>query len=69
MILKNYRITHFLPCLADPEKIRAIAELDEEIHDSFPYINTLLKGCIYNRPAMILTLKKDGKFRSRRPNV
>lgn len=62
MDLKGFRITHILPCLADPDKIRAIVELDEEIHEAFPYINALLKGCIYNHPAMILTLKKDGKI-------
>lgn len=62
MVLRGYRIAHILPCLADPEKIRAIIELDEEIHEAFPYINALLKGCIYNHPAMILTLKKDGKM-------
>ena len=60
--MKGYRITHILPCLADPDKIRAIVELSEEIQEAFPYINALLKGCIYNHPAMILTLKKDGKM-------
>lgn len=60
--MKGYRITHILPCLADQDKIRAIVELDEEIQETFPYINALLKGCIYNHPAMILTLKKEGKM-------
>lgn len=62
MVLKGYRITHILPCLADPDKIRSIVELEEEIHEAFPYLNALLKGCIYNHPAMILTLKRDGKM-------
>lgn len=62
MVLKGYRITHILPCLADSEKIRAIVELDEETQEAFPYINALLKGCIYNHPAMILTLKHEGKM-------
>jgi ArsR family metal-binding transcriptional regulator len=60
--MRSYRITHILPCLADPDKIRAIVELGEEIHEAFPYINALLTGCIYNHAAMILTLKKDGKM-------
>jgi ArsR family metal-binding transcriptional regulator len=60
--LKGYRITHILPCLADPDKIRAIVELEKEIHEAFPYLNALLKGCIYNHPARILTLKKEGKM-------
>lgn len=62
MVLKGYRITHLLPCLADPDKIRAIVELDDEIQEAFPYINALLKECLYNHPAMILTLKKEGKM-------
>jgi len=62
MVLRGYRVTHILPCLADPDKVRAIVELNEEIHEIFPYSNSLLKGCIYNHPAMILTLKKDGKM-------
>ncbi len=67
MILKNYRITHILSCLADPNKIRGYGGLGEKIHEYFFHLNGLLKGCINNRPAMILTLKKDGKIRSGRP--
>lgn len=62
MVLRRYRIMHISPCLADPDKIRATVELDEEIREAFPYINSLLKSCIYNHPAMILVLKKDGKM-------
>jgi DNA phosphorothioation-dependent restriction protein DptG len=51
-----------LPCLADPEKIRVIAEISDEIHEVFPYLNAILKGCIYNHPALTLTIKKDGKL-------
>jgi ArsR family metal-binding transcriptional regulator len=48
--------------LADPEKIRVIAEISGEIHEVFPYLNATLKGCIYNHPALTLTIKKDGKL-------
>jgi DNA phosphorothioation-dependent restriction protein DptG len=48
--------------LADPEKIRVIAEVSGEIHEAFPYLNAILKGCIYNHPALTLTVKKDGKL-------
>ncbi|MGZ3539243.1 MAG: (Fe-S)-binding protein, partial [Thermodesulfobacteriota bacterium] len=47
---------------ADPEKIRVIAEISDEIHEVFPYLNATLKGCIYNHPALTLTIKKDGKL-------
>jgi ArsR family metal-binding transcriptional regulator len=62
MLLNSYKITRILPCLADPEKIRVIAEISGEIHKVFPYLNATLKGCIYNHPALTLTIKKDGKL-------
>jgi len=62
MLLDSYKITRILPCLADPEKIRVIAEVSGEIYEAFPYLNATLKGCIYNHPALTLTIKKDGKL-------
>jgi ArsR family metal-binding transcriptional regulator len=62
MLLDSYKIIRILPCLADPEKIRVIAEVSGEIYEAFPYLNALLKGCIYNHPALTLTIKKDGKL-------
>ena len=62
MLLHSCKITRTLPCLADPEKIRVIAEISDEIHEAFPYLNAILKGCIYNHPALTLTIKKDGKL-------
>jgi ArsR family metal-binding transcriptional regulator len=62
MLLQSYRITRILPCLADPEKIRVIAELSSEIQEVLPYLNAIIKGCIYNHPANTLTIKKDGKL-------
>jgi ArsR family metal-binding transcriptional regulator len=62
MLLNSYKITRTLPCLADPEKIRVIAEISDEIHEVFPYLNSILKGCIYNHPALTLTIKKDEKL-------
>jgi len=43
-------------------KIRVIADISDEIHEVFPYLNATLKGCIYNHPALTLTIKKDGKL-------
>ncbi len=62
MLLESYQITRILPCLADPEKIRVIAEVSGEIYEAFPYLNAILRGCIYNHPALTLTIKKDGKL-------
>ena len=62
MLLRSYNITRTLPCIADPEKIRVIADVSGEIHEAFPYLNAIVKGCIYNHPALTLTIKKDGKL-------
>ena len=62
MLLNSYKITRTLPCLADPEKIRVIAEISDEIHEVFPYLNATLKGCIYNHAANTLTIRKDQKL-------
>ena len=60
MLLNSFQITHILPCLADPEKIRAIAQLSDDIREVLPYLNATLKGTVYNHRAGILTFKKDG---------
>jgi len=57
MLLNSYKITRIFPCIADPEKIRVIAELSDEVQEVFPYLNAVLKGCIYNHAALILTRK------------
>jgi ArsR family metal-binding transcriptional regulator len=62
MLLQSYKITRILPCIADPEKIRVIAEVSGEIYEAFPYLNATQKGCIYNHPALTLTLKQEDKL-------
>lgn len=62
MLLQSYKITRTLPCLADPEKIRVIAEIRGEIHEAFPYLNATLKECLFNHPALTLTIKKGEKL-------
>jgi len=62
MLLHSYKITRILPCIADPEKIRVIAELSDEIHEIFPYLNAVLKRCIYNHPALTLTIRNEEKL-------
>jgi ArsR family metal-binding transcriptional regulator len=62
MLLNSYKITRILPCIADPEKIRVIAEVSDEIHEVFPYLNAIIKGCIYNHPALTLTIRNEDKL-------
>jgi ArsR family metal-binding transcriptional regulator len=62
MLLNSYKITRILPCLADPEKIRVVAEVSGEIYEAFPYLNASMKDCIYNHPAFTLTFKEGEKM-------
>jgi ArsR family metal-binding transcriptional regulator len=62
MLLNSCKITRILPCIADPKKIRVIAEVSDEIHEIFPYLNAILKGCIYNHPALTLTIRNEEKL-------
>jgi ArsR family metal-binding transcriptional regulator len=68
LLLNSYKITRILPCIADPEKIRVIAEVSDEIYEVFPYLNTLLKGCIYNHAALTLTIRNEEKLITLHPH-
>ena len=60
MLLKGYKFIAGM-CLADPDKIRIVAELTDDIGDVLPYLNTTFRGCMYNHNEQVLTLKKDGR--------
>ena len=66
MLLKGYKFTVGM-CLADPEKIRIVAELTDDIGDVLPYLNATFRGCMYNHNGLVLTLKKDGRVITFRP--
>lgn len=51
-----------MPCIADTEKIRFITFLDRDISEMLPYLNSVLKGCIYNRHGHTLTIRKEGRL-------
>lgn len=67
MLLNQYRLLKVLPCLADPEKIRVIFELGEDISEVMPYLNALIKDGVYNHEFKTLTLLKDGLMISLSP--
>ena len=62
MFLDEIKIAEIMPCLADAEKIRFIAYLEEDISEVFPYLNAVLKNAIYNHEGKTLTLKKEGRL-------
>lgn len=68
MFIDDIKITHIMPCLADPEKIRFIAYFEKNISEIFPYLNAILKGAIYNPNGNTLTIKKEGRLITLHPN-
>ena len=63
------KITEIMPCLADSEKIRFIAHVEEDISPIFPYLNSVLKGAIYNHAGRTMTLKMEGRLISLHPRM
>jgi ArsR family metal-binding transcriptional regulator len=61
-IVNRCELVQVLPCLADSSKIRITAELDSDIEPVLPYLNSVLKGAVYNPAGKSLTIKKDGMF-------
>jgi ArsR family metal-binding transcriptional regulator len=60
--VRSIEIENVLPCLADPDKIRVIAQANADMSDVLPYINGLVKNCIYNHEGKTLTLKKEHRI-------
>jgi len=68
MKLEEYRLRLVSPdCNPSIEKINAIFELNENLSELLPYLNTSLKGFQYNHQAKILLLKRDGRVITIRP--
>ncbi len=59
MLLRNVELTYVSPCLADPEKIRLKAQLSDDVTEIMPYLNTVLKGAIYNNYAPNISFYKE----------
>lgn len=68
-VLRAIRVTHVLECLADPSKIRVIAELSCDVRDVLPHVAALLPQAGYNHDAAILTLVLDGRLITLYPQV
>jgi ArsR family metal-binding transcriptional regulator len=68
-VFRGYTITHILDCLADPRKVRVIAEADREVGDVFPYLNAILPNAAYSPGANTLTLKLAYRLITLYPHV
>ena len=61
-MVREIRIAQVMDCLADPEKIRVVAELSCDVREALPYLAALLPQAGYNHEAGILTLVKEGRL-------
>ncbi len=61
-LVREIRISHVMECLADPCKIRAVAEISANVQETLPYLAALLPRAGYNHAAGILTLVLDGRL-------
>ena len=60
--LNEIKIITVLPCIAIAGRIRFIAELDTDISEIMPYLNTVIDGAIYNHDGHNITLKKEDRL-------
>jgi ArsR family metal-binding transcriptional regulator len=60
--LNEIKIIGVMPCLAEPVRIRFVAEFDRDISEVMPYVNAVIDGAIYNHAGHSITLKKGDKI-------
>ncbi|MHB1134197.1 MAG: (Fe-S)-binding protein [Chloroflexota bacterium] len=61
-LLSEIRIAQVLDCLADPNKIRVVAEVSCDVRQALPYLAALLPQAGYNHEAGLLTLVREGRL-------
>ena len=61
-LVHEIRIAQVLDCMADPDKIRVVAELSCDITAVLPYLATLLPRAGYNGEAAILSMVREGRL-------
>ena len=68
MLLQSYTLDVFSPpCDPGAERWSVKAALADDIGDALPYLNTTLKGAIYNHAAHALTFRMGGHSIAIRP--
>lgn len=68
-LLRGIEITHVLDCIADPTKIRVVAEFSDDVSEVMPYLNALLKNGSYSREARILHFNLEHRMITMYPRV
>jgi ArsR family metal-binding transcriptional regulator len=68
MLLQSYHLDVFAPpCEPGAERWSVKAALEDDIGETLPYLNTTLKGAIYNHAARALTWRMGGHAIAIRP--
>lgn len=62
MYLESIDLRFIQPCTAHTSRIRIKADLSRDISEIFPYINSEIKSCIYNKNVPNLSFTKEGKI-------
>ena len=66
---RGFIVTHVQACLADPNKIRVIAEATKNVGEILPYLNALLPNATYGLAGPTLTFKRDWRIITLYPHV
>jgi len=62
MLLRGYTFKIVFPeCNPTVTTVNALADLSDDISEVLPYLNSTIKGCLYNPQAGTLRLVKDGR--------
>ena len=69
VLLRSFRITHVLDCIADPTKNRIIAEFSDHVGAVFPYLNAVVPNLMYNPGANTVTVKRGERILTFYPHV
>lgn len=69
VLLRGFKITHVLDCLADPNKNRVIAEFSDRVDAVFPYLNAVMPNLMYNPGANTVTVRREWRILTFYPHV
>jgi ArsR family metal-binding transcriptional regulator len=58
----GYSITRIMDCYSNPNKLRVMAETEQDIGDIFPYLNAILPNASYTPGLNILALKLESRL-------
>ncbi|MDQ7850508.1 MAG: (Fe-S)-binding protein [Armatimonadota bacterium] len=63
MLLREFKYQLFAPeCNPTAETLNCLAAFSDDVSAVFPYLNAVLKGCVYRPEAGILSFRHEGKF-------